>query len=221
MVSPPFAIGFRRIEHGFARLIAQARSGIDAPGRLVLAVDRELDRPGDALLVRSCRRTSASSGVSGRLRSAVACAILTLAGFSGASAGAASTRNSDSAPVPLMTGPGRPAAGSDRSAVPGGRRVMFFIVVFTVSLTRVLRRRIALRQQRAVFLQEYTSRRRSKCRPLPAAPPSTRADRAPLIVFPLRHALAASPAVRCCRPPSISRVAPENVARSSSARRGV
>ena len=62
-----------------------------------------------------------SSGVSGRLMSAVAFAIFTFATLSGASAGAASTRNSVSAPVPLIDRPGPPSAGSDRSAAPDAR----------------------------------------------------------------------------------------------------
>ena len=86
-----------------------------------VAVDREFDRPSDAplpALVLENRFQHAFGGFT----SAVAFAILILVILSGASAGAASTSNSVSAPVPLATGPARPAAGSDRSAVPAGTR---------------------------------------------------------------------------------------------------
>ena len=52
-------------EDRLARHVAAAGAGVDAPGRLVLAVDGERDRPGDALLARSCRRSSAPGRRSG------------------------------------------------------------------------------------------------------------------------------------------------------------
>ena len=40
-----------RVEDSFARLVAQAGSGVDAPRRFVFAVDGEFNRPGDAALI--------------------------------------------------------------------------------------------------------------------------------------------------------------------------
>src|SRR5262249_19627516 len=40
-----------RNEDGIARLVSEIRTGIDAPGGLVFAVDREFDRPGNAVLL--------------------------------------------------------------------------------------------------------------------------------------------------------------------------
>ena len=82
MIAPPgISIGFASTKTAFRGLVSPLRTDVDAPGGLVLAVDREAqsDPVTRLRLLRSSK--IASSGVSGGLTSAVALDNLDVDGF--------------------------------------------------------------------------------------------------------------------------------------------
>ncbi len=143
---------FLRDKDGLTRLVAAAGTDVDAPGRFVVAIDGEAIGP---VTRRRPLLSSkiASSGVSGGLTSAVACTISTGTVFAGASSGAAVTLELGQRARPL-----------DRAARTVERQIRIVEQLepkggdvrhrrLHANFADVLRRRIALREDRAVGQQ--------------------------------------------------------------------
>jgi hypothetical protein len=105
----PFGIGkgLGGQKYGVARLIAAARTGIDAPRRFFLSVNREIDGARDAAARVLSLKIAAN--LFGGLKSAVAFANLILTGLPPSVAGAASAGVGESAA--LLIAPARERQG--------------------------------------------------------------------------------------------------------------